>query len=121
VLALSFEQWEHLTGFLKLASSPTIIAHDTSQNTYLWPATGAAIGLVIALIAPPAFWLCGVGGTLFAVVVSVNSVRSGEWSYWPGRSNGGKPMTEGEVAAGLTAASLMAMPLLVVIARSLAI
>jgi hypothetical protein len=85
----------------------------------IWPIAAGLIALAAAVAFPPAFWVSILGAILLAVAVTLNSNRTGEWSYLPWRATTRTDMTCGETTLGLTAATLVAVPLLVAIVRSL--
>jgi uncharacterized integral membrane protein len=74
--------------------------------------------LVVSWFRGPAFWLCGVGAVLLALVLLVQSQRTGEWSYLPWRSDQKSSLTPVEAFAGMVALILMAAPLVVVLLSS---
>jgi hypothetical protein len=96
-----------------------IIARISSAFSVIWPLSACLIAMFITLAFPPAFWVSFVGAALLAVVLMLNSNRTGEWVVAPLRDSNNVKLTRGEATAGLTAAVLMATPLLVAIGRSL--
>jgi hypothetical protein len=95
------------------------IARISSAVSVIWPLSACLIALFITLAFPPAFWVSFLGAALLAVVLTLNSNRTGEWIAVPLRDSNNAKLTRGEATAGLTAAVLMATPLLVAIGRSL--
>ena len=91
----------------------------SSAGAVIWPLSACLIALCITLAFPPAFWVSFLGAALLAVVLTLNSHRTGEWIYAPLRDSNNVKLTAGETTAGVTAAALMATPLLVAIGRSL--
>ena len=91
----------------------------SSAVSLIWPFSASLIALFITLTFPPAFWVSFLGAALLAVVLMFNSNRTGEWIAVPLRDSNNVKLTRGEATAGLTAAVLMATPLLVAIGRSL--
>jgi len=84
----------------------------------IWPIGAGLVAVTIALTFPPAFWISFVGGALLAIVLTANSNRTGQRVYIPLRDSNNVKLTSGEATAGITAAVLMATPLLVAIGRS---
>jgi hypothetical protein len=95
------------------------IGRISSAVSVIWPLGACLITLFITLAFPPAFWVSFLGAGLLAVVITFNSNRTGEWIVVPLRDSNNVKLTRGEATAGLTAAVLMATPLLVAIGRSL--
>ena len=95
------------------------IGRISSAVAVIWPLGACLIALFMTLAFPPAFWVSFLGAALLAVVLTLNSNRTGEWIAVPLRDNNNAKLTRGEATAGLTAAALMATPLLVAIGRSL--
>ena len=95
------------------------IGRISSSVAVIWPLSACLIALFITLAFPPAFWVSFVGTALLAVVLTLNSNRTGEWIAAPLRGSNNVKLTRGEATTGLAAAVLLATPLLVAIGRSL--
>jgi hypothetical protein len=76
------------------------------------------VSTLISVFYSPAFWLCGIGAAVLAVMLTVNSSRTGQWSYIPWRSGSDAQLTAAEELAGLTAVVLIAVPLVVAMFRA---
>lgn len=94
-------------------------ARRSSVLVSIWPLTVGAAALLVAVLFPPAFWLCFVGGALLSIVMVANSNRTGESMNIPWRSSGTQKLTVTEATTGVTAVVVMAVPLVVAIAKSI--
>jgi hypothetical protein len=79
-----------------------------------WLLAVIAASFIIALVFPPAFWLCIVGVVLLFTALLANSLRTGQWySRQVERSLSGF-----EGWAGATGAVVMAVPLITILVRA---
>jgi hypothetical protein len=91
---------------------------DAPQRKYaVWIAVPALIASALALILPPAFWVCAIGGVLLALTLLAQSRRTGQFLYWPWQEHDWS-LTSGEASFGLTAVTLIIVPLLVALGRA---
>jgi len=78
---------------------------------------GVTIGaILLAIFAPPAFWLCAPGLVLIGVASIAHSARSGEWRHRSGEQSA--PVTWFEGWAGCTGAILLIVPILGILLRT---
>jgi hypothetical protein len=80
-----------------------------------WLVAVAIVAATISVLAPPAFWLCVVGGALAITGNLANSVRTGQWYTWQ-RWDRSVSWFEGWAYA--SGAVLCAVPLLAVLVRA---
>jgi hypothetical protein len=79
-----------------------------------WWLAGVFVAVVaICLVAPPAFWVCGVGVFLLVIGALANSARTGSWATW--HEQGDLDWFEGWVP--LTGVIMVSVPLLMPLFR----
>ena len=89
-----------------------------SRRMYLcWIGVPALIASAFAVLLPPAFWICAVGGMLLALTLLAHSRRTGQYYYWPWQEHDWS-LTSGEAGTGLAAVTLILVPLLVALGRA---
>ena len=79
----------------------------------IWLVTTSAICVSLALIFPPSFWLCGIGGVMLAIGMLANSARTDQWYSW--QNEGSLNWFEGWAVS--TAMVLIFIPLGIVMIR----
>jgi hypothetical protein len=86
------------------------------QNTGIqkWLSLVAIASLLLAIVAPPSFWLCGIGAVLLVTGQIANSARTNQWMSW--EHEGSLNWFEGWAAS--TGAVLIIVPLTAIIVRS---
>lgn len=90
-----------------------------SGRIWPWPVGGGLLAILVASLAPPALWICAVGGVLLAAATTYNPKRPAFWSDFPWRRGSNVRLTTLETAVCLTGAALVAAPLVVMLFRSL--
>ena len=82
-------------------------------------AVGTA-ALLVSLLWPPAFWVCGVGIVLLGAVVSIASIgRRKDWGYIFWLPKATPSLTYLEVLMALTAVTLVVVPLVVILVKDM--
>jgi hypothetical protein len=91
--------------------------HFTFRNSRIraWLAGTCAVVVLVAVIFPPAFWLCGLGAPLVVVAVLAHSARTGQWYTWQ-RWEPSFSWFEGW--AGATGATMILGPVLTITVRA---
>jgi hypothetical protein len=90
----------------------------THKRRYaVWIAVPGLIAAALALILPPAFWLCAIGGALLGLTLLAQSRRTGQFFYWPWQEHDWS-LTDGEASFGLVAVTLILVPLLIALGRA---
>ena len=84
-----------------------------AMQCWLLGVTAAAI--LLAIFAPPAFWLCGAGAALVVVASLAHSARTGKWTTPPYEH---EPANWFEGWAGCTGAILLIVPILNILLRT---
>ena len=84
-----------------------------NRSMRVWLAGVLVVSLVIVVLSPPAFWLCGVGGALLVIGQIANSARTDQWWSW--QRQGSLNWFEGWAAS--TGATLAVVPLMSALMR----
>jgi hypothetical protein len=80
----------------------------------LWLGTLLVCVASIAVVFPPAFWLCGIGCVMIVTASIANSARTDQWYSW--QNEGSLSWFEGWAAT--TGAVMLVVPLLFIVVRS---
>jgi hypothetical protein len=91
-----------------------------SSMSFFWPVLAGIGAGAVTMLFPPAFWLSGLGLILFNVVLTLRSIRTGNWSTLPWRPKDNGNFTRFEATALVSASVITAIPLVVIFLLSLA-
>jgi xanthosine utilization system XapX-like protein len=84
------------------------------RGVVIWLAGVVAATVAVCVVAPPAFWICGLGGLLLGAGLIANSSRTRQWMSW--ENEGKLNWFEGWAAA--SGAVMLVVPLALVLLRN---
>jgi hypothetical protein len=90
-----------------------------SAKIWPWPTGAGILAILVASLAPPALWICLVGGILLAAATTYNPKRPAFWSDFPWRRGSNVQLTHLETVVCVTGAALVAAPFVVMLVRAL--